>query len=224
MHWPEAFPIPDITAETVSRALLSGWIAMFGCPQTIMTDQGRQFKSLLFHSLVKMCGIHLSRITPHHPTAIGLMEHLHSTLMAAIMCQAEEKWTEALPLVLLGISNTYKEDLQSSAAELVYGEPLRVPVSSLYQPPRTSRHPPSYSSSAITWTSCDQPQQHAMHLRPHSSTRIFGTRPTCSCGRTPHGAPWSHHTPAHTDKTLTIVVRGRQVSVSADRAYVLEGT
>jgi len=55
------------------------------------------------------------------------VEILHRTLKAAIMCHAGEQWTEALPLVLLGIRTSYKEDLQSSAAELVYGEPLRVP-------------------------------------------------------------------------------------------------
>jgi len=76
-------------------------------------DQGRQFESQLFHSLAQVCGIHLSRTTPHHPAANGLVERLNCTLKAAIMCHAEEKWTEALPLVLLGIRTAYKEDSQS---------------------------------------------------------------------------------------------------------------
>ena len=32
-----------------------------------------------------------------------------------------------------------------------------------HQPPLSSRHSPAYSSSAATWTSCDQPRQQAIH-------------------------------------------------------------
>jgi cleavage and polyadenylation specificity factor subunit 1 len=55
------------------------------------------------------------------------MEHFHRMLKAAIMCHVDQNWTEALPLVLLGIRMAFKEDLQASVAELVYGEPLRIP-------------------------------------------------------------------------------------------------
>jgi cleavage and polyadenylation specificity factor subunit 1 len=128
-RWPEVIPIPDITADTVAHALLTGWISRFGCPQAITTDQGRQFESHHFQSLARMCGIQLARTTAHHPAANGLVERFHRTLKAAIMCHANQQCTKALPLVLLGIRTAYKEDLQASVAELVYDEPLRIPAS-----------------------------------------------------------------------------------------------
>ncbi|KAJ8409248.1 hypothetical protein AAFF_G00234460 [Aldrovandia affinis] len=39
----------------------------------------------------------------------------------------DDSWCDRLPWVLLGIRTALKEDLQSSSAELVYGQPLRVP-------------------------------------------------------------------------------------------------
>jgi hypothetical protein len=50
-HWQEAIRIPDSTADTVARTLLTGWTSRVGCPQTIHSDQGRQFESQLFRSL-----------------------------------------------------------------------------------------------------------------------------------------------------------------------------
>jgi Integrase core domain. len=83
-HWPEAFSLPDITTETVSPALLSGWISCFSQKKTITTDQRHQFESQLFYCLVKLCDIQLCRTSPHF--ANGHVECLHRSLKAAIMC------------------------------------------------------------------------------------------------------------------------------------------
>ena len=48
-----------------------------------------QFESHLFRSLAKLCDIQLSRTTAHHSAANGLVERLHRTLKAAIMCRAD---------------------------------------------------------------------------------------------------------------------------------------
>jgi hypothetical protein len=43
------------------------------------------------------------------------------------MCHADQSWRETPPLVLLGIRMPFKKNVQASVAELVYGEPLRIP-------------------------------------------------------------------------------------------------
>jgi len=91
----------------------------------------------MIHSLASMCGIHLSRTTAYHPAANGLVEWMHRSLKAAIMCRAKERWTDALPLVLLDMRTALEEDLQASVAELVYGETMRIPGERLAASPTT---------------------------------------------------------------------------------------
>ncbi|XP_018323620.1 uncharacterized protein K02A2.6-like [Agrilus planipennis] len=126
-RWPEAIPMEDQEATTVARTFFSTWIARFGVPLKVTTDQGRQFESHLFKQLNILTGTAHFRTSAYHPQANGLVERLHRQLKGAIMCHAVPRWTEILPAVMLGIRTAWKDDLKSSAAEMVYGEPIRIP-------------------------------------------------------------------------------------------------
>lgn len=39
-RWPEAIPLRDIQANTVACGFYDTWVARFGAPQTLTTDQG----------------------------------------------------------------------------------------------------------------------------------------------------------------------------------------
>ncbi|GBN21365.1 hypothetical protein AVEN_122955-1, partial [Araneus ventricosus] len=55
------------------------------------------------------------------------VERFHRHLKSAIKAHENEKWSELIPIILLGIRTAVKEDLQSSCSELVYGTTLRLP-------------------------------------------------------------------------------------------------
>ncbi|GFX40615.1 transposon Tf2-11 polyprotein [Trichonephila clavipes] len=121
--WPEAQPLKDITAETVAEAFFSSWVSRFGTPAILTTDRGRQFESSLFKALSKLLGVQKCRTTGYHPQANGMIEELHRPLKSAIKCHATERWTEVLPIILLGLRASLKEDILCTPAELVL-EPL----------------------------------------------------------------------------------------------------
>jgi cleavage and polyadenylation specificity factor subunit 1 len=123
-----------------------------------------------------MCGIQLARSTAHHPAANGLVERFHRTMKAAIMCHADQQWRDALPFVLLGIRTAYKEDVQATVAELVYGEPLRIPGEL-----RSPTAEPVDPAHLIT-----EPRKHIARLRPvpaarHTSPSTFVHRDLERC-------------------------------------------
>ena len=126
-RWVEVVPLSDITAETVAKAFFNNWIARFGSPARITTDQGRQFESQLFKALSQLLGISRIRSSPYHPQSNGMIEELHRPLKAALKAYNTDHWSDALPAILLGFRTVYKEDLQSTSAELVYGTTLRLP-------------------------------------------------------------------------------------------------
>ena len=124
---PVDVPLTNIRAETAATALVAHWISQFGCPLTITTDQGTQFESALFRELPRLAEAKHIHTTPYHPQADGIVERLHRIFKAALMCKPHTQWSERLHIALLGLRCYWKEDLQATPVEMLYGTTLRLP-------------------------------------------------------------------------------------------------
>ena len=121
---------PVDVAKTAIVTLVRGWIARFGVPGDITSDQGRQFVSHLWKELTALLGIKSLRTTSYHPQANGMVERFHRVLKERLMARSSSvssSWMFHLPFVMLSVRSSVRDDGVASPAELVYGAPLRLP-------------------------------------------------------------------------------------------------
>ncbi|GFV25934.1 transposon Tf2-6 polyprotein [Trichonephila clavipes] len=191
----EVIPTADMTAETVCRALLSVWISRFGCPAIITTDQ-----------------------------ANGLVERLHRHLKSAIKAHENSKWSEIIPIVLLGMRSAVKKDINATCAELVYGTTLRLP-SDLFSTDKIT------TTCNQTYVSFLREKMRALQPTPtsaHSNSSIFVPTKLKSCSHVflridsvqpPLSQNYTgpHKVIRRTDKVFTILINGKRKTVSIDR-------
>ncbi len=126
--WPEAVPISDMCAETVTEAFLETWISRFGCSSVITADQGCKFESELFHQLRQYFGIKHTCSYPYHPQCNGKIEDFHRTLKAALGAYFNSPpWTNHLPVVMLAFTSSINCDAAISPTIALFGQELRLP-------------------------------------------------------------------------------------------------
>ena len=60
-------PIPDRKAETVARAMVDHWVALFGPPRIIISDRGAEIVGKVMAEVCEIFGIKQQTTTAHHP-------------------------------------------------------------------------------------------------------------------------------------------------------------
>lgn len=223
-RWPEAVPLVDATVDSVVTALYSAWICRFGAPTTITTDRGAQFESQIFQSLTNLIGCKRIRTTAYHSASNGLVERWHRSLKSAIMCHNTEDWVAILPAVLLGLRCSFKEDIKATAAEMLYGVPVRLPGEFFVNP----------DSVADPCIFIDKFRTHMQRIQlsgmvHHGERKHFVPKDLLTCSHVflrvdhvrkplepPYEGPYTV-LKRSTDRVIVIEVKGKATSVSIER-------
>ena len=129
--WPEAYALKDQEAETIVDALVEGIISRLGVPESIHSDQGRNFESRIFATMCTRLGITKTRTTPLHPQSDGLVERFNRTMgeqLSILTTTHQRDWDMHLPLVLMACRTAIHDSTSCTPALLMLGRELRTPA------------------------------------------------------------------------------------------------
>ena len=129
--WSEAYPLPDQEAKTVAEAFVQQFIARFGAPLLVHTDQGRNFESRLFREMCALMGVKKTRTTAFHPQSDGLVENFNKTLgtmIAAFVSENQKTWDRDLAVLMMAYRATPHESTKMSPNWLMLGREVSMPL------------------------------------------------------------------------------------------------
>ncbi|KRX59680.1 Retrovirus-related Pol polyprotein from transposon [Trichinella sp. T9] len=112
--------------------------AKFGAPESIHSDQGRNFESALIKELCELFGTSKTRTTAYHPQSDGLVERMNRTLvdmLAATSIEEPGEWDEYIDRVLLAYRTSVHHTTAATPSRILYGQEVRLPVDLIYGQP-----------------------------------------------------------------------------------------
>ena len=80
--WPEAFPIPDKSADTIVLTFLNQYLPVHMCPRYILSDNGMAFKSNLMDQALRE---YLQHLTIHRATTNWKFPQISETYTEEVM-------------------------------------------------------------------------------------------------------------------------------------------
>ena len=146
--WKEAFPLRDTEAVTVARVFVNEFICRFGVPDSLHTDQGKNFEAKIIKEICALLDIKKTRTTAYHPQSDGLVERFNRTLlgMLSMMVKEDEQgWDLLLPTMLLAYRTSHHATTGVTPFELMFGRNPRLPEDVLFSIPGAVEDPSQYA-------------------------------------------------------------------------------
>ena len=150
--YTEAYPLPNKTARAVADMLVEQWMARFGFPLVLHSDQGREFENKVIHDICRlMCSVK-TRTTPYHPQSDGLVERFNRTVisMLAMFVTAEKtNWDDLLPFLMLAYNSSVHASTGHTPFRIVFGEECSLPGNLVHSYLRNHTSPADLGEYAV---------------------------------------------------------------------------
>ena len=136
-EWPEAFPIPDKSADTIVSTFINEYLPVHMCPLYILLDNGTEFKNNLMDQVLQQLGIDRIFSAPYHPQSNGKLEVFHKYLKPTLkkLCEKDPaNWDKYLNQLLASYMITLNLATAETPFFLVYSRDPNLPLHQLLEP------------------------------------------------------------------------------------------
>ena len=111
--------------------LVEEFVARFGIPKQIHSDQGRNFESRVFREMRKSLGMDKTRTTPLHPHSDGMVERFNRTIeemLSKFVAENQRDWDSHLPILMMAYRSAVHETTSFTPCELMFGRQIDLPI------------------------------------------------------------------------------------------------
>jgi len=128
--YSEFFPMKSVTASETAKRIIE-YISRHSVPDSILSDRGTNFQSVLLSEIIELLDIHKLNSSPHYPVCNGQVERMNRSIQAMLTSYVNEhktNWDEFLPLINFAYNSAVHKTTQYSPFELTYGRSPRLPL------------------------------------------------------------------------------------------------
>ena len=128
-------PVPNKETKTVAQAILEKWCWIFGIPEKILSDQGKEHKSAVWDSICNLLDIEKLHTTAYHPQCDGQSEKAVQQIKKMIRAHVDEQqddWDIGLSQLCFSYNSSVHETTGVSPFYFMFGRESIIPVDLVY--------------------------------------------------------------------------------------------
>lgn len=129
--WAEAVPLRDATGELIAKAFVKHWLCMFGPPECILSDRGKNFLDGVMKHVYTILGVHKINTSAWHPQTDGMTERFNGTLITMLSTcinTNQKDWDTFIPYVLYAFRVSRQDSTKESPYYLTFGRDPILPI------------------------------------------------------------------------------------------------
>ena len=110
---------------------MKNWVCLYDVPDSIHSDQGRNFESRVFEEMCHLLEINKTRSKAYHPEGNGQIENLHQTLRSMLKARVEDdpqSLDEHLDYCMMAFRSSIHSSTGHTPFELMFGREMRIPL------------------------------------------------------------------------------------------------